>query len=79
MTARAATPEDAAEVVRLAGLMFASMGFDVTDEWSARATAAFVQRLGGDMTAFVVDRPDGEPGLAAGGAGVVTTRLPTPA
>lgn len=59
--------------------MFSSMGHDVTDAWSAAASTAFVQRLGHDMAAFVVDRPDGRPGLAASGAGVISTRLPGPA
>jgi ribosomal protein S18 acetylase RimI-like enzyme len=76
--ARPAILADAAEVVRLAGNMFASMGLDVTAEWVGRATTVFVERLGHDMAAFVVDRPDGQPGLAASGAGVISTRLPGP-
>jgi ribosomal protein S18 acetylase RimI-like enzyme len=76
--ARPATLSDAAEVVRLAGIMFASMGFDVTREWSYSAVEAFEKRLGGDVAVFVVDRPDGRPGLAASGAGVISARLPTP-
>jgi GNAT superfamily N-acetyltransferase len=76
--ARPATLDDVTEVVRLAGLMFASMGLDVTDAWVASARSAFTSRLGGDIAAFVVDRPDGRPGLAASGAGVISTRLPSP-
>jgi ribosomal protein S18 acetylase RimI-like enzyme len=76
---RPATLADATEVVRLAGVMFGSMGHDLTDDWAAAAEAAFCQRLGHDLAAFVVDRPDAQPGLAASGAGVITTRLPGPA
>ena len=76
--ARPARLADTAEVVRLAGVMFGSMGHQVTDEWRRAAEAAFRRRLGHDMAAFVVDRPDRRPGLAASGAGVVATRLPGP-
>ena len=78
MTARPATPDDADEVVRLAGVMYASMGHDVTDQnWIAAAHDAFTQRLGDDLAVFVVDAVD-RAGLAASGAGTIATRLSAP-
>jgi GNAT superfamily N-acetyltransferase len=78
MTPRVATPDDAREVVRLAAVMYASMGLDVADpEWLRRAEESFRTRLGRDLAAFVVDHPDRE-GLAASGAGTISTRLPSP-
>ena len=78
MSARPATTADVDEVVRLAGVMYASMGHDVTDpSWIDAAHRAFEQRLGDDLAVFVVDAPD-RPGLAASGAGTIATRLPAP-
>ena len=78
VNARAATIDDADEVVRLAAVLFASMGADVSDpEWQAAARVQFTTRLGHDAMAFVVDHPS-RAGLAASAAGTIATRLPTP-
>lgn len=78
MSAREATRDDAEEVVRLAGVMYASMGHDVTSPaWIEAARRHFTDRLGKDLMVFVVDRP-GRPGLAASGAGTIAARLPAP-
>jgi GNAT superfamily N-acetyltransferase len=78
MKARAATRDDAGEVVRLAGVMYASMGMDVEDpRWIQAATEQFRSRLGDDVAAFVVDHPDRD-GLASSCAGTISTRLSAP-
>jgi ribosomal protein S18 acetylase RimI-like enzyme len=78
MFARHATRADAAEVARLAALMYASMGLVTDRDWMAHAAASFARRVGDDLVAFVVDRPEGEPGLVASGAGMISPRLPSP-
>ena len=78
MAARAATAADVDEVVRLAALMYASIGQDVTlPEWRRAAHDQFVARIGRDLVVFVVDHPD-RTGLAASAAGTVAIRLPAP-
>ena len=78
VTPRAATEADVDEVVRLAALMYASIGQDVTlPAWRRAAHEHFVSRIGKDLVVFVVDHPDRE-GLAASAAGTVATRLPAP-
>ncbi len=78
--ARIATASDAAEVVRLAGVMFTAMGMDEPDdEWKATATAHFTRRAGDDVIAAVVDHPTEADRLVASGAATVSTHLPTPA
>jgi GNAT superfamily N-acetyltransferase len=62
--------------------MFRTLGLELDEEgwarWRAAAGAAVVDRLGPDVTFFVVDHPD-EPGrLVACGGGVVMRRLPNP-
>jgi GNAT superfamily N-acetyltransferase len=76
---RAATADDAAEAVRLAAVMFASMGMDVSGErWMADGRQHVRDRLGTDLALFVVDHPS-EPGtLVASAAGTIAARLPTP-
>jgi GNAT superfamily N-acetyltransferase len=76
--ARRATPADAGEVARLAGLMYASMGVVPSSEWLTYAAAEFARRLGDETVAFVVDHPDGGSGLAASGVGLISVRLPSP-
>lgn len=76
MSARPAQVEDAPEVVRLAGLMFTSIGFEIPDWWVQVAREEFVKRLGRDVGTYVVDRPAG--GLVASGCAVLSERLPTP-
>jgi len=78
VTARPATSSDVDEVVRLAALMYASIGQDVAlPEWRRAAREHFLSRLGHDLVVFVVDHSD-RPGLAASAAGTVATRLPAP-
>jgi len=77
--ARPATAADADEVVRLACVMFVSMGMPEPDDaWRTNARIRFAERLGGDAMGAVVDDPT-EPGrLAASAVVTVSTRLPTP-
>src|SRR5262249_29264132 len=78
MAARPATADDVSEVLRLAAVMYASMGQDPTDpRWVETATTQFISRLGDDLGVFVVDHPDHE-GLAASAAVTITTRLSGP-
>lgn len=80
MELRIATPDDAPELVRLAALMFATMGLDVEDPvWRANAEVDARARLGeDDVVAFVFDHPS-EPGrLVASGAATIARRLPGP-
>lgn len=80
---RPATPDDVDEVVRLAGVMYRSLGAapqalpaDRWDRWLGEAADAVRRRLGRDLAVFVCDRREG--GLAACGAGTVSARLPHP-
>jgi ribosomal protein S18 acetylase RimI-like enzyme len=78
-TVRPATPADAEELVRLAAVMFNSMGLDASaPEWQEAGRQMTRRRLGtGDMAACVVDGD--EPGhLIAAGAVIVAERLPGP-
>jgi GNAT superfamily N-acetyltransferase len=76
---RPATLRDAGEVVRLAGVMYRSMGLDAADPfWLHAATVALETRLGGDVAVFVVDDPCHAGRLAASGAGSIARRLPGP-
>ncbi len=80
MEARAATADDADEMVRLAAVMFESIGLDASGpEWSDAATTVLVDGIGrGLVGAFVVDDPTRPGRLAASAAVVVEQRLPTP-
>lgn len=79
LVARFATPDDAQEVVRLANLMFVSMGMDDPGEaWRVVAAEQFAKRVGTDVIAAVVEHPDDSSRLIASGAATVSTRLPTP-
>ncbi|WP_405781088.1 GNAT family N-acetyltransferase [Streptomyces sp. NBC_00859] len=80
-TARRATPDDAVELVRLRKVMQDSMaGRPHSDTgWQPAAVETLRRKLkdpGADLTAFVVDRPDG--GLAACVVGTVEYRLGGP-
>jgi len=78
VNARAATVDDAGEVVRLGALMFASMGMDVSgDEWTSNGRRHVHERLGADLGVFVVDHPTQPGRLVASAAGTLATRLPT--
>ncbi len=80
---RAGRPGDAPEVVRLAGLMYRSIGAGpdgvgerAWEAWEEAATTSLTddpQRL----AVYVVDHPAGE-GLVAAGTGTIAGRLPNP-
>jgi len=77
VTARLATAADADEMVRLACVMFASMGVDVPDAaWREEAAAHIAARIGDDAVGAVVDHPDRHGHLVASAAATVSTRLP---
>ncbi|MFJ8042867.1 GNAT family N-acetyltransferase [Kitasatospora sp. NPDC096147] len=84
ITVRAATPADAAELVRLRGLMFESMtGAAAPGEWEAAAGTVLRERLAAPpeqltMPAFVVDDPARPGRLAACAVGTLERRLPAP-
>jgi GNAT superfamily N-acetyltransferase len=77
---RLATSADAPEVVRLAALMYTSMGLDASGlQWRENAMKVMAERLGGDeVVVFVVDDPERPGALAACGAAAVIQRLPGP-
>jgi GNAT superfamily N-acetyltransferase len=76
---RPASVADADEIVRLAGVMFTSMGMEATDaSWVDEARRHIRERLGHDLAVFVVDHPTEAGRLAASAAGTILTRLPTP-
>jgi ribosomal protein S18 acetylase RimI-like enzyme len=76
--ARFATADDAAEVVRLACVMFTAMGnAEPDDEWKATATAQYARRVGNDVIGAVVDHPTDTGKLIASAAAVISTNLPT--
>ncbi len=79
---RPGVAKDAAEIVRLAEMMFRSLGIDpgpeLWEHFGESARASVRSRAGDDTCFFVADHPD-EPGrLVACGAGVIVRRLPTP-
>ena len=83
VTVRWADPSDDRdidELMRLRGVMFDGMELSIPDNgW--RAEVAGVLRAGladGSFFAAVVDAPDGEPGLAACGVGMIWIGLPWP-
>ena len=80
LKARPATVEDAVEIVRLARLMFESMGAaNAGDEsWQAEGRRHVRDRLDRDLAVFVVDHPEGRGRLVASAAGTIATRLPGP-
>ena len=78
-TVRFAVGGDSAEIIRLAGSMYGSMGVDPSGQrWQRAAAGALAERLGRDVAVFVVDDPTEAGRLAAGGAASITTRLPGP-
>jgi Acetyltransferase (GNAT) family len=80
MSPRPATFGDAPEVVRLAGIMYESMGVTIPATWAATAEAEFRSLLGSNLMAYVVDddRPGSAGGLSASGCGLIHQRLPAP-
>ena len=79
---RHARPEDAAEVVRLAELMYHSLGVAhpdaVWERWRGRAEEVVRGSLGDRLTAVVVDDPAVPGRLLACGAAIIVGRLPNP-
>jgi GNAT superfamily N-acetyltransferase len=75
--ARVARPDDAADVIRLASIMYGAMGLDVSgSEWRENAERMIQERNDSDDCAvFVVD--DDERIVSCGGV-TVATRLPGP-
>ncbi len=80
---RSARSDDAGEIVRLAELMYHSLGLtfddDVSQRWRASAVQAVLERLGSDLTVVVAEDPDAPGHLVACGAGTISQRLPNPA
>ncbi|WP_317494241.1 GNAT family N-acetyltransferase [Haloechinothrix sp. LS1_15] len=77
--ARHARPEETDEVIRLAALMYESIGLDPSSpHWREAARAALSGRHTRDATAVVVDHPADAGRLVASGAAVITTRMPSP-
>ncbi|MEV8564516.1 GNAT family N-acetyltransferase [Streptomyces sp. NPDC051322] len=80
--ARRATPDDAAELVRLRTIMLDSMAGKPSPDtgWQPAAVETLRAKLAdpsGDLTAFVADRPDGG-GLASCVVGTIEYRLGGP-
>ena len=80
MEARAATADDVDEMMRLAIVMFESIGLDASGrDWTDAAPTVLVDGIRrGLVGAFVVDDPTRPGRLAASAAVVVEQRLPTP-
>lgn len=76
---RLATAADSHEIIRLAAIMYESMGMEPDSAtWRQSAQTAIKERLGHDLAVAVAEHPD-EPGhLLASGAGCITVRLPGP-
>jgi GNAT superfamily N-acetyltransferase len=79
MDVRAATADDAREVVRLGRLMFEAMGIDASgEEWQREGERHVRQRLGRDLAVFVAAHPEIPNRLVASAAGTIAARLPGP-
>lgn len=83
ISARRAVADDAAELVRLRGVMLSARdGRDpAPGRWQDLARDALCRRLsdpGDTLAAFVVDRPDDPRSLAACAVGVIESRLGSP-
>ncbi len=76
---RPGVPADTPEVLRLAVLMYESIGIDASvGPWIQVAAEHISARLGQDAAIFVVDDPAQDGRLAAIGAGTISRRLPSP-
>jgi GNAT superfamily N-acetyltransferase len=77
---RTAGPDDTAEVIRLAQVMFDALGIEGGNlMWPEQADLRFRRGLAdGTVAAFVVDAPDVPGTLIASAAVSITHRLPTP-
>jgi len=70
---------DTPEVLRLAALMYESIGIDVSGaQWRRVAADHISERLWQDAALFVVDDPRDKGRLAATGAATIARRLPSP-
>lgn len=80
MEPRLATLSDMPELLRLAAMMYSSMGLDASGEgWREQATNLLAERLGGDdVVVFAVDDPAGGGRLVACGGAAIIQRLPGP-
>jgi GNAT superfamily N-acetyltransferase len=79
LPARAASGSDTPEILRLAALMYDTLGMGPAgDDWGRAAAAHLSARLGHDVAVFVVDDPRAPGRLAAVGAGSIARRLPGP-
>jgi GNAT superfamily N-acetyltransferase len=80
MEPRLATPTDTLELLRLAAMMYESMGLDASgEEWRENATTLLAERLGGDeVVVFAVDDPSVPGRLVACGGAAIIQRLPGP-
>jgi len=80
---RSARRSDAREVVRLAELMYRSLGLALDEDgwkrWRSSATQAVLARLDADLTVVVAEDPAEPSHLVACGAGTIVPRLPGPA
>ena len=77
MQAREASLGDVGAVVRLAALMYESIGQRTGEHWRVAAAAEITARLGDDVVGFVVDDDTGR--VVSSGIGVTTHRMPSPA
>jgi len=77
---RLATPSDTPELLRLAAMMYESMGLDTSDSaWRENSSALLAARLGGDkLVMFAVDDPNRPERLAACGGAAIIQRVPGP-
>jgi len=79
---RPAHADDVEEIVRLAELMYRSLGIELPAErwerWRAAARRSVLARLGGDLTVVVAEDGGGSGRLVACGAGSIVDRLPHP-
>jgi len=80
MSVRMARPEDGPEVVRLASVMYESMGLDVSGgAWRENDRRMVEERSGGDDCAvFVVEDAERSGRLVSCGGVTISTRLPGP-
>jgi len=78
---RLATTADTRELLRLAAIMYASMGVDTeASSWREGATKLLAERLGGDeLVMFAVDDPSQAGRLVSCGGAAVIQRVPGPA
>ncbi|HXQ89925.1 MAG TPA: GNAT family N-acetyltransferase [Acidimicrobiales bacterium] len=79
---RTATAAEVPEVVRLAELMYRSLGASLSEDtwarWRQAAERATTERLGHDLAVVVAEDPGDAGHLVSCGVGTVSTRLPNP-